>query len=118
MTTEGMWHRPTRASTGLVAYKSAEATTEADQIPWHRTLDSKPTKGAIAMDQKGLVHAVAVRTRLSREELADITRAVLEGLVGQLSQGAARRLAANLPDLGDQLPARRTRTNAARPVTF
>jgi len=91
MTTEGMWHRPTRASTGLVANKSAEATPEADQIPWHRTLASKPAKGAIAMDQKGLVRAVAVRTRLSREELADITRAVLEGLVGQLSEGEAPR---------------------------
>src|SRR5258708_21377822 len=62
-------------SAALVANKSAEATPEADQIPWHRTLASKPAKGAIAMDQKGLVRAVAVRTRLSREELADITPA-------------------------------------------
>jgi len=68
------------------------------------------------MDQKGLVRAVAVRTRLSREELADITRAVLEGLVGQLSEGEARRLAANLPDLGEQLRARRRRRKEARPV--
>src|SRR5216683_2452979 len=51
----------------------------------------------MAMDQKGIVRAVAERTGLSREESADITRAVLEGLAGQLSEGEARRLAADLP---------------------
>lgn len=69
------------------------------------------------MDQKGLVRAVAERTRLSREESADITRAVLEGLAAQLSEGEARRLAADLPDpLAEQLPAPRRRRKGAHPV--
>jgi uncharacterized protein (DUF2267 family) len=71
----------------------------------------------MAMDQKGLVRAVAERTRLSREESADITRAVLEGLAAQLSEGEARRLAADLPDpLAEQLPAPRRRRKGAHPV--
>src|SRR5690348_8050715 len=70
------------------------------------------------MDQKELVHAVAERTRLSREESADISRAVLEGLADQLSEGEARRLAADLPDmLADQLPVPRRRKKGAHPVT-
>lgn len=69
------------------------------------------------MDLKGLVHAVADRTRLSREESADITRAVLEGLAGQLSEGEARRLAAGLPDsLAEQWQAPRRRKRGAHPV--
>ncbi len=69
------------------------------------------------MDQKGIVRAVAVRTGLSREESADITRAVLEGLAGQLSEGEARRLAADLPDpLAEQLPAPRRRRKGAHPA--
>lgn len=69
------------------------------------------------MDQKGLVHAVARRTRLSREESADITRAVVEGLAGQLSEGEAKRLAADLPDqLAEQLQAPRRRRQGAHPV--
>jgi len=71
----------------------------------------------MAMDQKGIVRAVAVRTGLSREESADITRAVLEGLAGQLSEGEARRLAADLPDpLAEQLPAPRRRRKGAHPA--
>ena len=68
------------------------------------------------MDQKGLIRAVAERTRLSREESADISRAVLEGLADQLSDGEARRLAADLPDLEEQLQARRRRRPEAHPV--
>lgn len=70
------------------------------------------------MDQKELVHAVAERTRLSREESADISRAVLEGLADQLSEGEARRLATDLPGmLAQQLPAPRRRTKRSHPVT-
>jgi uncharacterized protein (DUF2267 family) len=76
----------------------------------------KATKGAVAVDQKGLFRAVAERTGLSREESADATRAVLEGLADQLSDGEARRLATDLPDLGEQLQARRRRRKQARPV--
>ncbi len=69
------------------------------------------------MDQKGLVHSVAQRTRLSREESADITRAVLAGLAGQLSEGEAKRLADDLPDqLAGQLQAPRRRRQGAHPV--
>jgi uncharacterized protein (DUF2267 family) len=68
------------------------------------------------MDQKALIGAVAERTRLSREESADITRAALEGLADQLSEGEARRLAADLPALAEQLQARRRRKKEAHPV--
>jgi uncharacterized protein (DUF2267 family) len=70
----------------------------------------------VAVDQKGLFRAVAERTGLSREESADATRAVLEGLADQLSDGEARRLATDLPDLGEPLQARRRRRKQARPV--
>jgi uncharacterized protein (DUF2267 family) len=76
----------------------------------------KATKGVVAVDQKGLFRAVAERTGLSREESADATRAVLEGLADQLSDGEARRLATDLPDLGEQLQARRRRRKQAHPV--
>jgi uncharacterized protein (DUF2267 family) len=72
----------------------------------------------MAMDQKELVHAVAERTRLSREESADISRAVLEGLADRLSEGEPRRLATDLPGmLARQLPAPRRRTKRAHSVT-
>jgi uncharacterized protein (DUF2267 family) len=69
------------------------------------------------MDQKELVRAVTERTSLSREESADVTRAVLEGLAGQLSDGEARRLTADLPEslrAGLQIPRRRRK--GAHPV--
>lgn len=69
------------------------------------------------MDQKGLVRAVAERSSLSREESADITRAVLEGLADQLSEGEARRLATDLPEsLADQLRGPRRRKQGAHPT--
>ena len=88
----------------------------AGQVQWPTILAGKPAKGAVAVDQKRLARAVAERTRLSREESADLTRAVLEGLAGQLSDGEARRLAADLPDLAEQLQARRRRRKQAHPV--
>lgn len=69
------------------------------------------------MDQKELVHAVAERSGLSREESADITRAVLEGLAEQLSEGEARRLAFDLPDaLAEQAQGPRRRRKGAHPI--
>ena len=56
------------------------------------------------------------RTRLSREESADVTRAVVEGLADQLSEGEARRLATDLPGLEAQFQARRRRRKEAHPV--
>ncbi|HWG62677.1 MAG TPA: DUF2267 domain-containing protein [Streptosporangiaceae bacterium] len=49
------------------------------------------------MGQREFAREVAERTGLSREESADLTRAVLEGLCGQLSVSEAERLAAELP---------------------
>ena len=69
------------------------------------------------MDQKELVRSVAERSGLSREESADITRAVLQGLAGQLSEGEARRLAADLPDpLAEQVRLPRQRKKEAHPA--
>ena len=68
------------------------------------------------MDRKGLARAVAERTGLSREESADVTRAVLERLTDQLSEGEARRLALDVPDLADQLQMARRRSKEAHPV--
>ena len=68
------------------------------------------------MDQKGLARAVAKRAGLSREESADVTRAVLERLADQLSEGEARRLALDVPDLADQLQMARRRSKEAHPV--
>jgi uncharacterized protein (DUF2267 family) len=69
------------------------------------------------MEQKVLVRAVAERTTLSREESADVTRAVLEGLVDQLSDGEARRLAADLPgELAQQVQLPRRRRRGAHPA--
>ena len=68
------------------------------------------------MDQRGFARSVAERTGLSREESADVTWAVLEGLTDQLSEGEARRLATAFPDLGEELQARRRRKKEARPI--
>lgn len=68
------------------------------------------------MDHRALIGAVAERTGLSREESADISRAVVEGLADQLSDGEARRLAADLPGLAEQLQARRRRKKEAHTV--
>jgi uncharacterized protein (DUF2267 family) len=67
------------------------------------------------MDQKELARAVAERSGLSREESADISRAVLEAIAGQLSDGEARLLATELPGAGEQWQPRRHRPEA-RPV--
>src|SRR6202000_3174832 len=69
----------------------------------------------MAMDQKLLIRSVAERSMLSREESADITRAVLEGLAGQLGEGEAKRLTLDLPEpMTEQLPARRR--HGAHPI--
>lgn len=70
----------------------------------------------MAIDKKGFFRTVAERTGLSREESADVTRAVLEGLGDQLSDGEARRLAADLPDLAGQVQVRRRRRKEAHPI--
>jgi uncharacterized protein (DUF2267 family) len=50
------------------------------------------------MDERAFYRTVAERTGLSREEAADLTRAVLEALAGRLSGGAVRDLVRHLPD--------------------
>lgn len=68
------------------------------------------------MDQRELAHAVAERSGLSREESADISWAVLEGLADQLSEGEAKRIALDFPDLAERLQASRRRKKEAHPV--
>jgi uncharacterized protein (DUF2267 family) len=68
------------------------------------------------MDQRELARAVAERSGLSREESADIGRAVLEGLADQLSEGEAKRLALDFPDLADWLQASRRQKKEAHPI--
>jgi uncharacterized protein (DUF2267 family) len=92
-------------------------------MPARRTLAGKPTKGAVAMDLRQLAGAVAERTGLSREESADITRAVLEGLADQISEGEAKHLAIDIPEplagpLAEQLAARRRHRTEAHPVAL
>ena len=69
------------------------------------------------MDQKTIFRSIADRTGLSREESADITRAVLQGLATQLSEGEAKHLAADLPEpLADQLRAPKRSKKEAHPM--
>jgi uncharacterized protein (DUF2267 family) len=68
------------------------------------------------MDQRGFARSVAERTGLSREESADVTWAVLEGLADQLSEGEARRLATAFPEVGEDLQARRRPKKEAKPI--
>lgn len=69
------------------------------------------------MDVTELARAVAERTGFSREESADITRAVLQALAAQLSEGEARHLAVDLADpLAAELAAAPRRHKEAHPV--
>jgi uncharacterized protein (DUF2267 family) len=69
------------------------------------------------MDVRELAGAVAERTGLSREESADLVRAVVDGLADQLSEGEARHLATDVPEpLGAELEARRRRRPEAHPI--
>jgi uncharacterized protein (DUF2267 family) len=69
------------------------------------------------MDQKTIFRSIAERTGLSREESADVTRAALEGLATQLSEGEVRHLAVELPPpLAEQFQAPGRKREAAHPV--
>jgi uncharacterized protein (DUF2267 family) len=69
------------------------------------------------MGRSELARAVAERSGLSREESADLTRAVLEALAGQLSKGEARRLAMEFPDfVGEPWPLSAKHRSGAHPV--
>jgi uncharacterized protein (DUF2267 family) len=68
------------------------------------------------MELRELARGVAERTGLSREESADISRAVLEGLAAQLSEGEARHLAIEMPDPILGMEAERRRRQGAHPV--
>jgi uncharacterized protein (DUF2267 family) len=50
------------------------------------------------MDARAFYHNVAERTMLSKEEAADLTRAVLETLAMRVSAGEVRDLARQLPE--------------------
>ncbi len=69
------------------------------------------------MDQKGIFRSIAERTGLSREESADVTRAVLEGLATQLSEGEVRHLVLDLPaPLAAEFQAPNRRRPEAHPI--
>jgi uncharacterized protein (DUF2267 family) len=68
------------------------------------------------MELRELARGVAVRTGLSREESADISRAVLEGLAAQLSEGEAKHLAVDMPDPVIDMDGDRRRRKGAHPV--
>jgi uncharacterized protein (DUF2267 family) len=69
------------------------------------------------MELRELARAVAERTGLSREESADITRAVVEGLAAQLSEGEAKHLAVDMPEqLAGEFDSSRRRRQGAHPV--
>jgi uncharacterized protein (DUF2267 family) len=50
------------------------------------------------VDEKTFHAAVAERAQLSKEEAADLTRATLEAIAGQISGGEVEQLAPALPD--------------------
>jgi uncharacterized protein (DUF2267 family) len=50
------------------------------------------------VDEKTFYTTVAERAGLSKEEVADLTRAVLEELAGQISGGEVQQLAVALPE--------------------
>jgi uncharacterized protein (DUF2267 family) len=50
------------------------------------------------VDEKAFFTTVAERAGLSKEEVADLTRATLQELAGQISGGEVDRLAVALPD--------------------
>jgi uncharacterized protein (DUF2267 family) len=50
------------------------------------------------VDKRTFQAAVAERAGLSKEEAADLTRATLEALAGQISGGEVQQLAVTLPD--------------------
>jgi uncharacterized protein (DUF2267 family) len=57
------------------------------------------------VDEKTIYATVAERAGLSRSEAADLTRATLESIAGQIAGGELDRLAMALPDsLGPHLP--------------
>jgi uncharacterized protein (DUF2267 family) len=69
------------------------------------------------MELRELARGVAERTGLSREESADISWAVLEGLAAQLSEAEAKHLAVDLPNpLAAEMEAARRRRQGAHPV--
>lgn len=71
----------------------------------------------MSMDVRELARGVAERTGLSREESADISRAVLEGLAAQLSEGEAKHLAVDLPEpLAGDMDTDRRRRQGAHPI--
>jgi uncharacterized protein (DUF2267 family) len=69
------------------------------------------------MELRDFARGVAARTGLSREESADISRAVLEGLAAQLSEGEAKHLAVDMPGpLVGEMDTERRRRQGAHPV--
>jgi uncharacterized protein (DUF2267 family) len=71
------------------------------------------------VDKKTFYATVAERAGLSKEEAADLTRATLEELAGQISGGELQQLAVALPDwLVPHLPRHNGRANPKQVTEF
>jgi uncharacterized protein (DUF2267 family) len=71
------------------------------------------------VDEKSFFAAVAERAGFSKEEAADLTRATLEELAGQVSGGEVQQLAVALPDwLEQHLPRHDGRAHPKPPAEF
>jgi uncharacterized protein (DUF2267 family) len=70
------------------------------QLPREYTAWLDESEGPV--DEKSFFAAVAERAALSKEEVADLTRATLEELAGQISGGELQQLAVALPDWLEQ----------------
>ena len=71
------------------------------------------------MDEKTFYATVAERAGLSKEEVADLTRATLEELAGQISGGEVQKLAVALPDwLAPHFPRHDGRANPKQLADF
>jgi uncharacterized protein (DUF2267 family) len=74
-------------------------------------------KGVKVMGRNEIARGIAERSGLSREEAADLARAVLEAVAGQLSNGEARRLAMEFPDsVAEPWPLSAKHRTGAHPV--
>jgi uncharacterized protein (DUF2267 family) len=71
------------------------------------------------VDEKTFFAVVAERAGLSKEEAADLTRATLQELAGQISGGELQQLAVALPDwLEPHLPRHNGRAHPKPPAEF
>jgi uncharacterized protein (DUF2267 family) len=69
-----------------------------DQVRSHPRVHQRCWKVSEPVDEKSFFAAVAEQAALCKEEAADLTRATLDALAGQIAGGELQRLAVALPD--------------------